>query len=234
MNKLTLSLMAAAAAVAFGTSATASVTLAENNGQLSTHINSSTLAAAPQDALLVWGSTLSGGGSHDVDFTGNTTLHISPGAGFAAITDPNGNGDITSLIIDPTVAFNFSAIDFSVQTYQDTYIFVQYMLASGVGGWLTPGGLGDPFFQAASQLKDYIISASAGEVLGAIRISTCSTVNCTSPGAGIFFEKQNSITLVSAVPEPATWAMMLLGFGGMGVAMRRRRRRTGAHMMQIA
>jgi hypothetical protein len=29
---------------------------------------------------------------------------------------------------------------------------------------------------------------------------------------------------VGAVSEPGTWAMMLLGFGGMGVAMRRRRR----------
>jgi len=29
---------------------------------------------------------------------------------------------------------------------------------------------------------------------------------------------------VAAVPEPATWALMLLGFGGMGVAMRRQRR----------
>jgi hypothetical protein len=28
---------------------------------------------------------------------------------------------------------------------------------------------------------------------------------------------------VNAVPEPATWALMLLGFGGIGVAMRRRR-----------
>ena len=27
-----------------------------------------------------------------------------------------------------------------------------------------------------------------------------------------------------AVPEPATWAMMLIGFGGMGVSLRRRRR----------
>jgi hypothetical protein len=26
----------------------------------------------------------------------------------------------------------------------------------------------------------------------------------------------------SAVPEPATWALMLLGFGGMGMALRRR------------
>lgn len=35
----------------------------------------------------------------------------------------------------------------------------------------------------------------------------------------------------TAVPEPATWAMMLLGFGGIGMAMRRRRRPA---MMQIA
>lgn len=31
-------------------------------------------------------------------------------------------------------------------------------------------------------------------------------------------------TNFGAVPEPGTWAMMLLGFGGIGVAMRRRRR----------
>ena len=31
----------------------------------------------------------------------------------------------------------------------------------------------------------------------------------------------------SAVPEPATWAMMLMGFGAVGVSIRRRRRRHG-------
>jgi hypothetical protein len=35
-----------------------------------------------------------------------------------------------------------------------------------------------------------------------------------------------------AVPEPATWALMLLGFGGIGMAMRRSRRSTA--LMQIA
>lgn len=32
------------------------------------------------------------------------------------------------------------------------------------------------------------------------------------------------IFATGAVPEPATWAMMLLGFGGMGMTMRRRRK----------
>jgi hypothetical protein len=38
-------------------------------------------------------------------------------------------------------------------------------------------------------------------------------------------------TPVGGVPEPATWAMMLLGFGGIGVAMRRRRKEG---LLQIA
>lgn len=37
----------------------------------------------------------------------------------------------------------------------------------------------------------------------------------------------------TAVPEPATWAMMLLGFGGIGFAMRRSRKQAGA-LMQVA
>ena len=36
-----------------------------------------------------------------------------------------------------------------------------------------------------------------------------------------------------AVPEPATWAMMLLGFGGIGFAMRRGRKESG-RLLQIA
>ena len=45
-------------------------------------------------------------------------------------------------------------------------------------------------------------------------------INGNNAGAGSL---GGSITIRQAVPEPATWAMMLLGFGAVGFAMRRRR-----------
>ena len=46
------------------------------------------------------------------------------------------------------------------------------------------------------------------------------TINGNNSGAGSL---GGSITIRQAVPDPATWAMMLLGFGAVGFAMRRRR-----------
>jgi serralysin len=59
-----------------------------------------------------------------------------------------------------------------------------------------------------------------------IEVGNC----CVGPqSGGQGYELQVSLTnhsINSAVPEPATWAMMLLGFGGMGVALRRGRKLT--------
>jgi hypothetical protein len=56
-------------------------------------------------------------------------------------------------------------------------------------------------------------TAKAGDVL-------TFSAEGTSDSLGGYVD---NITL-SAVPEPATWAVMLMGFGGLGVAMRSRRR----------
>ncbi len=48
---------------------------------------------------------------------------------------------------------------------------------------------------------------------------------------GISYDGGTATATLSAVPEPATWAMMLLGFGGIGIAVRRRR---SSALMQIA
>jgi hypothetical protein len=53
-----------------------------------------------------------------------------------------------------------------------------------------------------------------------IPLNVCIHADCPTP------------TPQGAVPEPATWAMMLLGFAGIGAAMRRRRR--APKLLQIA
>ena len=67
--------------------------------------------------------------------------------------------------------------------------------------------------------------------------------NTNSISLGNFVDRYASLTQlngisgegtpVGAVPEPATWAMMMLGFGAMGASLRRGRRRSG-RLLQIA
>ena len=47
--------------------------------------------------------------------------------------------------------------------------------------------------------------------------------SATNPGDNVLL---SALSLTQSVPEPQTWAMMLVGFGAMGVAFRRRRRVT--------
>lgn len=64
--------------------------------------------------------------------------------------------------------------------------------------------------------------ASAGTY--AIRVGSC----CERPANGTY-QLQVSLEapgVTGAVPEPATWAMMLIGFGAIGVSLRRRRKVT--------
>jgi hypothetical protein len=236
-----IALATAAAVAGVASSANASVVLTDVNGpNLTTAIKAST-TNSQNDNVVVFGSTLNSGQSADVTFTANTAVHITDGAGYAAISDVlTDNTLFTAITSDPVP--NFSAYQFSIQLNADSFILVQYQTVAGGSTWFNAiaGDVTNPFAQAANTLKDYQITANAGEVLSAIRVSTCltaaaSSCNQTGTGAGtggsIFLFKQNSINEVAPVPEPATWAMMLLGFGGIGMAMRRRRRPA---MMQIA
>jgi hypothetical protein len=243
MQRAWITLLASAAAVVgFSTPAIASVTLSSVNGpNLTTFIKAST-TNSQNDNVVVYGSTLNSGQSADVTFTGNTAVHITDGAGFAAISDVlSDNTLFTAITSDPVP--NFNAYQFSIQLNNDTFVLVQYQV-SGSSTWFNAlmGDTTNPFAQAANTLMDYQITANAGEVLSAIRISTCltaaaSSCNQTGTGAGtggsIFLFKQNSINEVTPVPEPATWGLMLLGFAGLGMAMRRSQRR-GTALMQVA
>ena len=49
------------------------------------------------------------------------------------------------------------------------------------------------------------------------------SVNYLSRGFGAYGGTLNFLPTQAAIPEPATWAMMLIGFGAVGAAMRRRK-----------
>lgn len=52
----------------------------------------------------------------------------------------------------------------------------------------------------------------------------------TTSGSGVFTRFSLSPS-VSGVPEPSTWAMMQMGFGAMGISLRRRKRSTSIMLM---
>lgn len=182
------------------------------------------------DQTLVYGSTQNDGSSANVQFTGlladgttGTTIHITDGAGFASITDNVNPQDLYNLIIDVTDQ-TFSQFMFSIQLVNDGKVAVYYML-DGSSSW-TLASPTTGYDQKANGNNTYLLQ---GGVFSAVMVSTLGT----SP----FKEyKQNSITLGAPipVPEPATWGLMLLGFGGMGMALRRSRRRGKPTLMQVA
>ena len=75
----------------------------------------------------------------------------------------------------------------------------------------------------APELAEIWTLVPAQTLLAGNHTLTVSGTVVGSSGGGSFGGNVN-VSPVGAVPEPATWAMMLLGFGAVGFAMRRRQR----------
>lgn len=113
-----------------------------------------------------------------------------------------------------------------------------YTLASGASqsGIVSNSTTYNSDFQSASDAATLSAFAAPSGGTGSIRATTLtrsllgntggntvsSQVTTATGTFSIFYTYDNS-TAIAAVPEAATWAMMLVGFGGMGAALRRRR-----------
>lgn len=142
-------------------------------------------------------------GANDLDVTGTLTTEDVPqaGGGFL-ITGISGSADgFGGIALIPPSGF----------AGNDNLLFPgSDPLLSGSGFSFSAGGLlGNIFY--SSDLSTYLLFGSANDTTGLLGFGTFSITPVTDPG-------------VPAVPEPGTWALMLLGFGFVGAAMRRQRR----------
>jgi hypothetical protein len=184
----------------------------------------------------VYGSAPLNNGADNVTFTGNSALWISQG--FAQVQDGGTQGDLHDLVINPDDLF--SIFEFATQLEGTSgQVDVYYMLdghsntysanniadyLAGCGGYC---GLAGSYTSGKNDNANYLLSG--GSFDGFMLV--------TSDSFSLFQAKQLSYEGVpnppGAVPEPGTWALMLLGFAGVGAAMRRSRKSKPA-LMQVA
>ena len=99
----------------------------------------------------------------------------------------------------------------SLDTSDAAVNFTSAVLSDGVNNYALGSSFDNGIFELWT-LGPSLIAAGAYTL----------TINGSTSDSGAL---AGTVTIREAVPEPATWAMMLLGFGAMGLTIRGRRRR---------
>jgi hypothetical protein len=166
------------------------------------------------NASMVTGNV--GIGGPEVDFT-STNGNLSTNSGAATIF--TASGDLLTNLTFQLVTGSFTAAEFNLENGSPSAFTITLHTTGGSDVVLNGTSL------QGSNIFDIVAPAGSSESY------TGATFTTTNGGFNDF--KQLRLVLApGSVPEPATWAMMLLGFGGIGMAMRRRRRSQA--LMQVA
>jgi hypothetical protein len=172
-----------------------------------------------------------------VNFTGNTN-QTNATSDLLTMQGGNGQADVTGATVGSTTfdllsgniflsassGLGIDFIEFALNS--DTSGTVDFFITSLTGGVSTT----TPFLDAIIGTGNTFFGFNTG---GSTIITNVAFVSDPLLINTVGEVRIGTASLPGAVPEPGTWAMMLLGFGGMGVAMRRRRR-TGAQLAQVA
>jgi hypothetical protein len=152
-------------------------------------------------------------GGVTIDFLTNVNTHHANGE--ANITVANNDPAMNWLLLTPEVGTAFNLFSFRGELFNNTDQLVNVTITDQHGTafnfTITENGNFGPYgFQAVQDSNEYIKS-----------------VLITGYGAGFGDLRQFGFgldtSLNSAVPEPSTWAMMILGFAGVGFLAYRRR-----------
>lgn len=130
----------------------------------------------------------------------------------------------------------------STNTATDTIAFSNFtggvsglggnFFGSNISGGFASGGVILTATDADGSISQSILNATTSSFLGFVSTSglTVLTLTAVQPGdSSYLWPTADNLTLggqaISAVPEPATWAMMIIGFGGVGSMVRASRHR---------
>lgn len=161
----------------------------------------------------------------------NATITVDPGT-TVGVTGPTGNQFVFSLGYSGSgVNSPFLETLIFTNTLAGTYGLTLTTTASSNGAsndidftsaWLTGGSIVTPINLLTTGL---IFNNDVLESYGLFGLALGSGTYTLSIGGtrGTTGSFGGNVAFQNAVPEPATWAMMLLGFGAVGFAMRRRR-----------
>src|SRR5215204_2675669 len=139
---------------------------------------------------------------------GATALALGSAAGAVVTVDSSTTVVSGPMTVADTTTIGFTEASLSSPTFMETVVFTN-----------TLAGLYSITLTTSSPDVDFTSAFLAG--LGGPY--NLVEINGNNSGAGSL---GGSITIrqANAVPEPATWAMMLVGFGAVGFAMRRRQK----------
>lgn len=171
-----------------------------------------------------------------VQYLSSDVLSVT-GKGVAKVTGDGGG--FSDLTITPLSDISFTAFKFNLNIpagpkmgYSTDFTFDTQIFFSGGGSQtFTDVDLGD-----GKGVNRFLITADVGQYINKIVISDLEGVSTKigNPTINAAYDfdaiKQASFDFSAgaAVPEPATWAEFILGFGLAGVMLRRRRSQTAA------
>jgi hypothetical protein len=184
------------------------------------------------------GLALANGASAAVVVTNPTPAVYTPPAtgGFLGQVDPRADATLATDITDFNDTFTFTIMGAPGQVNAQ----VSTILLDGVQnidfGSIMLDGYAFTLTSAPGAAKQYSCCGVGG--LGSVTLGTGDhTINMIGTLTGLYSGSYSGTLNVQpvrgAVPEPGTWAMMLLGFGAIGMATRRRGTKN-ARLLQIA
>ncbi|NJC04478.1 hypothetical protein GGQ97_000271 [Sphingomonas kaistensis] len=208
MKKLTTLAAASALAVAVATPASAAITVQAGAGFVQPSEN--VLANTTMTGTTVMGSTNQT--STAVSVTSNESITTSSSNGQSRFVAADGSA-LDQATISLTGGGTFTSAEFNLfNAAADTSSVTIFV-----------NGIAQTFSLANGQ-NFFGFSATGGDLITSIAFDT--------NGSGVADLRQVRLGgVAAAVPEPGTWALMLFGFGAVGVSMRRRRR---THLPQFA